>query len=82
MSREYLTKLVCTFSAILARTLRSVNTTNYNLPRLRTSYRVRRKSYLLRRNPLPKRIRHQTSSNCFKRQLETFLFRRAFSYQL
>jgi len=61
--------------------LRSENTTNYCLPRLRTKFGERALSYAgsAAWNKLPQNIRASASLNIFKRKLKTHLFTEAFN---
>ena len=61
--------------------LRSAETTDYVLPRLRTKFAERGFSYvgLAAWNCLPESIRRTSSQAAFKRQLKTFLFCDAFN---
>ena len=61
--------------------LRSAETTDYVLPRLRTKFAERGFSYAgpAAWNRLPESIRRTSSQAAFKRQLKTFLFCDAFN---
>jgi len=77
-----LVDLVSTFAATATQSsLRSGNTTNYCLPRLRTKFGERAFSYAAPAawNRLPQNIRASTSLNVFKWKLKTHLYTEAFN---
>jgi len=81
-ARDYIIDLVSKVAATATQSgLRSGNTTNYCLPRLRTKFRERAFSYagLAPLNRLPQNIRASTSLNVFKRKLKTYLYTKAFN---
>jgi len=78
---KYITDVVSTVAATATRSsLRSENTMNYCLPRLRTKFGERAFSYAgpAAWNRLPQNIRASTSLNVFKWKLKTHLFTEAF----